>query len=382
MPHIQFTQITTVYNRDSLNNGTLPHFDQSATPSPNKPLNDSRHTISASSANDEASNNWRLRATSSASSPSKKKNNNNSLTLSSFTSIFRKNKSASAEMESAYEQRNGEIPNLAPSASIPDRGMLGCLPHLSHHHEEYSDINSSIISAPDSVLHMTSVHFNDYLGRYEGLPAEWKVQNRVFGVPMSTLPKRMDPTDEYPEPIPTVLLLLKEHLIRLNAVSVVGIFRLAPDKDECNQVKNLINVGEYDYHDCQDPNILANLLKVFFRDLPDNLFNTIPEREILKIASLKTIEEIEMEMITGVLSKPSCTVIMWLLDFMAMFVQNEHVNKMSAKNMAIVVSPNLYAVNSENPMVALTMAQKVAEFTTKILAGRLKMKFSFDAGIK
>lgn len=32
---------------------------------------------------------------------------------------------------------------------------------------------------------------------------------------------------------------------------------------------------------------------------------------------------------------------------------------MSVRNMAIVLSPNLYAVNSENAMVALTMAQKV-----------------------
>jgi hypothetical protein len=38
---------------------------------------------------------------------------------------------------------------------------------------------------------------------------------------------------------------------------------------------------------------------------------------------------------------------------------NEDSNRMSAKNMAIVMSPNLFSVNTENPMVALTMAQKV-----------------------
>ena len=177
---------------------------------------------------------------------------------------------------------------------------------------------------------------------------------------------------------------MKEHLIRLDAKSVVGIFRLAPDKDECNRVKDLINQGEYDYHECQDPNVLANLLKVFFRELPQNLFNSIPEREILKIASLTTMDEVVAELAPGspLMGSPDHALIMWLLDVMALFVLNEHVNKMSAKNMAIVVSPNLYAVESENPMVALTMAQKVAEFTTKILAGRLKMKFDHDIGLK
>jgi hypothetical protein len=300
-----------------------------------------------------------------------------SLTLSSFTSIFFKSqKSATPDMEAEYQQ-------YKESAPLPDRKLLGCLPYRGGDSDDSVSIDSVRISAPESVLHMTSVHFNETLGRYEGLPEEWKVQNCVFGLPYQTLAKRMDPAGDYTDAIPTALILMKEHLIRLDAKSIVGIFRLAPDKDECNRVKELINQGDYDYNDCKDPNILANLLKVFFRELPENLFNSIPERDILKIASLKTVDEIVEELSTSCLvSNPDYSLIMWLLDFMAIFIQNEHVNKMSAKNMAIVVSPNLYAVNSENPMVALTMAQKVAEFTTKLLAGRLKMKFDYDIGMK
>ena len=54
---------------------------------------------------------------------------------------------------------------------------------------------------------------------------------------------------------------------------------------------------------------------------------------------------------------------------------------MSAKNMSVVVSPNLYQINSANPMAALTMAQKIADFTTKMLAGRLREKFDYDARV-
>jgi hypothetical protein len=361
--------MTTVYNRDSVE-GAFRRFNINASASNEQLSPRTRHTIGITN---PVTGTVAGGTSSAASSPDKSKKN---LSLSTFTSIFRKpQKSATPDMEADYEQYKA-------SPRLSDRKMLGCLPSRDYHDDLADEVNNNIISAPESVLHMTSVHFNEHLGRYEGLPDEWKGQNRVFGVPLKTLPKRKDATEESDGAIPTVLLLMKEHLIRLDAKSIVGIFRLAPDKDDCNAVKDLIDKGDYDYNETKDPNILANLFKVFFRELPENLFNSIPEREILKIASLKTIDEIIAEMTTGILSNPSYSLVMWLLDFMSIFIQNEHVNKMSAKNMAIVVSPNLYAVNSENPMVALTMAQKVAEFTTKILAGRLKMKFDYDAGLK
>merc|ERR1719198_2123539 len=81
-------------------------------------------------------------------------------------------------------------------------------------------------------------------------------------------------------------------------------------------------------------------------------------------------------------SEPHKSLILWLLDLMCEFVVNEDVNKMSAKNMSIVMSPNLYQTDSENPMAALTMAQKIADFTMKALAARLKEKLDYDAKIQ
>lgn len=40
-------------------------------------------------------------------------------------------------------------------------------------------------------------------------------------------------------------------------------------------------------------------------------------------------------------------------------VDQEALNKMGPKNVAIVLSPNLYSVTTENAMVALTMSQTV-----------------------
>ena len=78
--------------------------------------------------------------------------------------------------------------------------------------------------------------------------------------------------------------------------------------------------------------ILANLIKVFFRELPESIFSKIPEATIYKIARLP-IDQVETEMETALGVDKS--IILWLLDLMAIIVKNEDENRMSAKNMAI-----------------------------------------------
>jgi len=63
-----------------------------------------------------------------------------------------------------------------------------------------------------------------------------------------------------------------------------------------------------------------------------------------------------------------------LFDLTSTVVQNEANNKMSAKNMAIVICPNLYSINGEKPMVALTMAGKVADFCTVLVYGEIRIR--------
>jgi len=70
----------------------------------------------------------------------------------------------------------------------------------------------------------------------------------------------------YEERVPAVLEMMKNYLIEHEGLEVVGIFRLAPDKDDCLWAKQQINEGEF--NGCGDVNIVANLIKVFFRELP------------------------------------------------------------------------------------------------------------------
>lgn len=42
---------------------------------------------------------------------------------------------------------------------------------------------------------------------------------------------------------------------------------------------------------------------------------------------------------------------------------------------AIVMSPNLFSISTDNPMYALTMSQKVADYTFVLLSARLQLSY-------
>ena len=112
-----------------------------------------------------------------------------------------------------------------------------------------------------------------------------------------------------------------------------------------------------------------------------SLLDMFEDKDICRIADMKPGEDAleDVKSTCGSDMQPNLSLIHWLLDLMCEVVMNEKVNKMSAKNMAIVMSPNLYSINSENPMAALTMSQKVADFTTVVLKSRLLVKYKYGA---
>ncbi|CAK4717591.1 hypothetical protein LEN26_015488 [Aphanomyces euteiches] len=251
--------------------------------------------------------------------------------------------------------------------------------------------SDSAISRPFQTKQEMHVTFNAELARYEGLPVAWRGLNKQFGLPIDAVPKRK--VDGYETKIPAVLQMMKEYLALHGGLETEGVFRLAPDKEECSLVKEAINNGSF--AGCNDVHIIANLIKVWFRDLPTSLFNAIPDKSIYKVCELRDLHQALSVLDEGV---PESTkgVVLWLLDLMAEVVKHEKRTKMSAKNMgivlflscrhahalppvvAIVLSPNLFSIASDNPMVALTMSQKVAEFTTVLLNSRLALHHGYD----
>ncbi|TMW57475.1 hypothetical protein Poli38472_003400 [Pythium oligandrum] len=226
--------------------------------------------------------------------------------------------------------------------------------------------STDCISMPYKSRQELHVTYNAEYARFEGLPWAWRRLNHQFGLPLEAVPKRN--VEGYSSKIPAVLHMMKECLVANNGITTEGIFRLAPDKGACAIVKQSINEGKFS--GCSDVHIMSSLIKVWFRELPQSLFNTIPEKHIYSICELKKPEDVVLAL--QVFPLPYRDLLYWLLDLMAEVVAHQELNKMTARNMAIVISPNLFSIDSDNPMYALTMSQKVAEFTFALLNARMK----------
>ena len=236
------------------------------------------------------------------------------------------------------------------------------------------------ISSPSAVKHQMHVKFNFDLCRYDGLSeaAAKGGANQQYGVSLATVPKCQ--VEGYDARIPAILILLWKKVLENEGEKCMGIFRLAANADEMNWVKKQLNTGEYDGSAIEE-NIAATMIKIFFRELPTNLLNHVERPLIDKIAgydnmlSEKPDKKVAIEVFTKLqngMKEPQYSLLMWLLDIMCQVVVHKEINKMSAKNMAIVVAPNLYSIiDMSNPMAAMTWTQRIARFTEVVLNARM-----------
>uniref|UniRef100_A0A7S3K0I9 Rho-GAP domain-containing protein n=1 Tax=Aureoumbra lagunensis TaxID=44058 RepID=A0A7S3K0I9_9STRA len=297
---------------------------------------------------------------------------------------------AEEEKRINLEQQHVKL-SRKPSASLKSAAQT-----LSE--QEYEE-TTQIVS---DFSHDTHVTFNSKLSRYEGLPVGWSHVNKQFGVELQRIPRATSSRRTYTEKIPTLLLMLEDTLHELDGFDIVGIFRVAPDKDLCHAAREAIDTGE---SWTKDVHVVATLIKQFFRDLPPvGLFNclsdsiitaiadgTYSESSVFSINSTNNNKEEDEKMLSSQLRaplssierltlgnstfpEPQRTLCLWLLDLMADIVEKRDINRMTAHNMAVVMSPNLYSTQAENPMAALTMAQKVADCCQHLLDWRLRTR--------
>ena len=235
------------------------------------------------------------------------------------------------------------------------------------------------ISSPSAVQHKMHVKFNPALCRYDGLSdiAAKGGANQQYGVPLTSVPKCQ--VDGYDGRIPAILILLWNQVLKCEGHKCMGIFRLAADADEMKWIKKQLNTGQYDGDDIEE-NITATLIKIFFRELPTNLLNHLEKPLIDKIAgydgSNEKIAVNIFQLLEKGMKEPYFSLLMWLLDIMGQVVLHKDINKMSEKNMAIVVAPNLYSIKLDmnNPMAAMTWTQRIAKFIEVVLQARMIVK--------
>jgi len=236
-----------------------------------------------------------------------------------------------------------------------------------------ADTNIAEVTNVQRTAHVT---YNKATGEYEiqnpeNLPEGWKqLANQKFGVGPTKIPGVT--VENYDAKIPLLLVQLKQRLIDLEGLQEVGIFRLAPDASESNKVKKMIDEGGswMDYQ-C-DVNVISNLIKIWFRDLPSPILNSVDAAVIEMSQSVEAVEK-AMKMFP----QPERSLLLWLWDFCGEVAEYSDINKMSVQNLGIVIGPNLFnTLNFENPMKAMDFSGKVVTFFQKGVEMRQNAKKS------
>lgn len=165
---------------------------------------------------------------------------------------------------------------------------------------------------------------------------------RVFKVDLA----ESAPESDYPEEIKNLI----EHITKKGLKSD-GIFRRSPNKEMLDIIIQLIDSHQHINYDDYDIYTLASVLKEFIRDLPKTL---IPESsyDLLDDPVIMTMEDEELvpfvrNKFVQPLDERSKGLLKDLMMLSAMTSQLSHVNRMSAKSVAVVWSPNMIRMDAQ-----------------------------------
>ena len=131
------------------------------------------------------------------------------------------------------------------------------------------------IMKPTDFTTVANVQFDAKSQTFDGVPENMAQDfvNAAFNLPLTHTTFVKVPGYDAPG-IPLMLVLLKEFLVNLNGLREPGIFRIAPEKMECEKAKRaacLRNREELEY--VMSPHVFANLIKQWLRDMPGGLLN-------------------------------------------------------------------------------------------------------------
>lgn len=257
-----------------------------------------------------------------------------------------------------------------PSASAPPTAID--IARVSEHEvAQHSLKHGAVVTSVKRVQHVT-FNPNDEKGAaaLASIPDEWReALKKQFGLPANLQASVALPL--YRSRIPLVLVRMHQFLVANKAFQTVGIFRLAPDSAECARLKAAINadvtaIERARSGDYTDPSAcVSNLIKVWLRELPVALFHAIPGAQLATIGSHTPADELE-RIIAAHLKEPQQSIFRWLLDLCCDVTLHSDVNKMTAKNVAICIGPNLYSppnVAGLGPQEAMKIIQQCKSYT-------------------
>jgi hypothetical protein len=175
---------------------------------------------------------------------------------------------------------------------------------------------------------------------------------------------------------PAPLLALKRALLEPasphEGLRTEGVFRVAALEDEVQRLRILLNRHSYDELRNAEPHALAQLVKLYLRELPSPLLSDIPPAIFMAMSSEP--DDTEVNQALNALREAPAALLDWLIDLLADAARLEHVNRMGCRALSVVIAPNLYASTTLNPTDSLIISQKVSNFIYRLIVRRVAFK--------
>ncbi|CAL9065827.1 unnamed protein product [Musa banksii] len=224
------------------------------------------------------------------------------------------------------------------------------------------------IGWPTDVRHVAHVTFDRFNG-FLGLPVEFELEvpgrvpsasASVFGVSAESMQCGYDSKGNS---VPTILLLMQERLYSQGGLKAEGIFRINPENSQEEHVREQLNKGTVP--EDIDVHCLASLIKAWFRELPEGVLDSLSPEQVLQC-----ITEEESVQLVKLLPPTPASLLNWAVELMADVVEEEELNKMNARNIAMVFAPNMTQMS--DPLTALMHAVQVMNLLKTLILKTLR----------
>ncbi|KAL6537883.1 hypothetical protein OROHE_012170 [Orobanche hederae] len=182
----------------------------------------------------------------------------------------------------------------------------------------------------------------------------------VFGVSTESMQLSYDMRGNS---IPTILLLMQRHLYCQGGLQAEGIFRITAGNSQEEFVRDQLNRGVVP--EGIDVHCLAGLIKAWFRELPRGVLDSLSSEQVMQCQS-----EDDCDALVRLLPPTESALLDWAINLMADIVQEEHLNKMNARNIAMVFAPNM--TQMADPLTALMYAVQVMNFLKTLIGKTLR----------
>ncbi|KAK8969792.1 hypothetical protein KSP40_PGU001348 [Platanthera guangdongensis] len=236
------------------------------------------------------------------------------------------------------------------------------------------------IGWPTNVRHVAHVTFDRFHG-FLGLPVEFEPEvprrapsasAKVFGVSTESMQCSYDCRGNS---VPIILLLMQRSLYEQGGLKAEGIFRINAENSQEEFVRDQLNSGVVP--DGIDVHCLAGLIKIrvqgtpkilrgaWFRELPTGVLDPLSPELVMQCQSDEECGEL-----ARALPPAEASLLNWAINLMADIVQEEHENKMNARNVAMVFAPNM--TQMADPLTALMYAVEVMNFLKMLILKTLE----------